>query len=232
MSSSLKQGVGSIKHQGLKTTGKDLSSSYDKELVPSYKNQNILVEASSSDLCIMQVFLNFLSDYQQLVQFTAKLSKIPHNLPSSVKHVAINIVTLLKYRECLVMWPVPLKHFRNIKAESSSTVSTSDAAVVRRNSSQNIILCVWMRDISAWYFFGYNQPDNLKKENAITHVSKICTGLRSSNQFEILFGLMWPLTVITTPLLVLVHICSLHTSSQGIILTLCCYSVCSSPLQS
>lgn len=122
MSSSLKQGVGSIKHQGLKTTGKDLSSSYDKELVPSYKNQNILVEASSSDLCIMQVFLNFPSDYQQLVQFTAKLSKIPHNLPSSVKHVAINIVTLLKYRECLEMWPVPLKHFRNIKAESSSTL--------------------------------------------------------------------------------------------------------------
>lgn len=103
MSSSLKQGVGSIKHQDLKITGKDLSSSYDKEFVLGYENKNILVKASSSDLCIMQVFLNFLSDYHQLVPFTAKLTKISHNLPSSVKNIAINIVTLLKYRECLVM---------------------------------------------------------------------------------------------------------------------------------
>lgn len=61
MSSSLNQGVWLIKHQGLKTAGKDPSVSSDKEYFLGYKNMNILVEASSSDLSIVQIFLFFSS---------------------------------------------------------------------------------------------------------------------------------------------------------------------------
>jgi len=82
MSSSLKRGVWSIKHQGLKTPGKDLSSSYDKEFFLGRKNMNISVEASSSGLRIVQVFLIFLQDCHQLLQFISKLTEIPHSLPS------------------------------------------------------------------------------------------------------------------------------------------------------
>lgn len=83
MSSSLKQGVWSIKHQGLKTTGKDLSGSYDKDFFLGYKNMNISADVSSSDLSIVQVFLIFLQDCHQLLQFIGRFIEIPHNRPST-----------------------------------------------------------------------------------------------------------------------------------------------------
>lgn len=82
MSSSLKQEAWSIKHQGLKTTGKDLSSSYDKDFFPWFQEQEYFSESFFFTPEYCANILNFSSNYHQLLQFIGEGIEVSNSLPS------------------------------------------------------------------------------------------------------------------------------------------------------